>query len=187
MANVKILLPFILAWEGGFSNHKNDRGGATNKGVTLTVWKSQGYDKDGDGDIDVEDLKAITDDDVCNRILVPGYWNRWRADQINCQSIANLVVDWVWCSGRHGIVNVQKVLGVTADGIVGPKTIAAINNHNDQHMLFLKIWNARYEFLNGIAKRDPSQRVFLNGWRNRLASMRWGLLEYRKKVWEFKP
>ena len=53
MADVKILAPFILKWEGGFVNHPNDPGGATNKGVTIAVWKKQGYDKDGDGDIDI--------------------------------------------------------------------------------------------------------------------------------------
>ena len=32
MANSKILEPFILKWEGGFVNDKDDLGGATNMG-----------------------------------------------------------------------------------------------------------------------------------------------------------
>ena len=28
------------------------------------IWRKQGYDKDGDGDIDVDDLKLITDEDA---------------------------------------------------------------------------------------------------------------------------
>ena len=51
MADINVLAPFILSWEGGFGNHPADRGGATNKGVTIATWKAQGYDKDGDGDI----------------------------------------------------------------------------------------------------------------------------------------
>ena len=35
MANVNVLLPFILKWEGGFVNDPADAGGATNKGVTI--------------------------------------------------------------------------------------------------------------------------------------------------------
>ena len=57
MAEIKKLAPWILKWEGNFVNDPLDRGGATNKGVTIAVWKAQGYDKDGDGDIDVADLK----------------------------------------------------------------------------------------------------------------------------------
>ena len=64
MADVNKLLPFILKWEGGFVNDPADAGGATNKGVTIATWRNVGYDKDGDGDIDVKDLKLLSVDDV---------------------------------------------------------------------------------------------------------------------------
>lgn len=121
MAKVNILLPFILSWEGGFVNHPNDKGGATNKGVTLKTWKSIGYDKDKDGDIDVQDLKLITDEDVMNRVLKPYFWDKWHADSIKHQGIANLLVDWVWTSGSKGIIYPQQILGVKADGVVGTR------------------------------------------------------------------
>ena len=47
-------------------------------GVTISTWKQVGYDKDGDGDIDVNDLHLLTRDDVVNRVLKPHYWDRWR-------------------------------------------------------------------------------------------------------------
>ncbi len=67
MADVKILAPFILKWEGGFVDDPVDRGGATNKGVTIATWRQVGYDKDGDGDIDVDDLRLLTQDDAVKR------------------------------------------------------------------------------------------------------------------------
>ena len=40
MAKKEILKPFILSWEGGFANVKGDKGGATNKGVTLATFRN---------------------------------------------------------------------------------------------------------------------------------------------------
>ena len=126
MARLDILAPFILSWEGGYNKTKGDRGGATNKGVTLETWRRYGYDKNGDRVINEKDVMLITEADAVNRILRPVYWNKWRADEIQCQAIANLVVDWYWNSGIYGIKIPQKVLGVTIDGSVGAKTLAAI-------------------------------------------------------------
>ena len=82
MANVNQLAPFILKWEGGFVNDPADLGGATNMGVTIGTWKSCGYDKDGDGDIDVDDLHLLTREDVVKRVLKPHYWDRWKPHEL---------------------------------------------------------------------------------------------------------
>lgn len=190
MANANILLPFILRWEGGFVNDPTDRGGTTNKGVTITTWRQVGYDKDGDGDIDVDDLKLLTNEDVRDRVLVPHYWNRWKADTINDQKIANILVDWVWASGSHGIKIPQRLLGVNVDGIVGPKTIEAVN-FADPKSLFLAIYDERVKFINNIVERSVSeyekkigrkatetellkytQKRFRKGWLNRLSELK---------------
>lgn len=106
-------------------------------------------------------------------ILRTLYWDKWRADEINNQSIANLVVDWVWASGIYGIKYPQEVLGVAVDGVVGIKTLFAINNYENQKELFKKLWNRRKKHFEDIAKRNPSQKVFLKGWMNRLNAFKY--------------
>lgn len=186
MANINILAPFILSFEGGYVNDPADPGGATNRGVTIATWKAVGYDKDGDGDIDVDDLKKITAEDAVNRVMKPHYWDRWRADEIKSQSVANIVVDWVWASGKYGITEVQKILGVTVDGVVGPKTLAALNGQ-EPRALFDRIKRARIRFIDDIIAKRPSSAKFRNGWLRRLDYIRFGSLVHNSQPYKATP
>ena len=190
MAQIEKLAPFILKWEGGFVNDPADAGGATNKGVTIATWKRCGYDKDGDGDIDVDDLSLITKEDAVNRVMKPFYWDRWKADEIHSQKIANILVDWVWASGSHGIKIPQRMLGVSPDGIVGRKTLSAVN-FADPDELFDALFKARVDFLNDITQKSIARfeksvgrkatkfelyhctnKRFIKGWLNRLNDLK---------------
>lgn len=165
MAKAELLKPFILKWEGGFVDDPLDRGGATNKGITIGTFRNF-YGKDAT----VEQLKHITDEQWLH-IFKSGYWDKWKADDIENQSIADIVVDWAWASGTvTSIKQVQKILGVAVDGIVGNDTLTAINTA-DQSSLFDKIHSRRIEFVENIVKRDPSQARFLKGWKNRINSL----------------
>lgn len=165
MAKAELLKPFILRWEGGFVDDPLDRGGATNKGITIGTFRNF-YGKEAT----VEQLKNITDEQWLH-IFKCGFWDKWKADDINNQSIADIVVDWAWASGTvTSIKQVQKILGVAVDGIVGNDTLTAINTA-DQCTLFDKIHSRRIEFVENIVKRDPSQTRFLKGWKNRINSL----------------
>jgi len=172
MANIDILAPFILAHEGGFVNHPNDPGGATNKGVTLAVWKQQGYDKNGDGKIDVDDLKLLTPDDA-KRILKMLYWDRWFGGEIISQKVANTLVDWVWGSGSWGVKIPQRLLGLKEDGIVGYITLGAVNDaiRSDLDGFMKKLYKARYQYLADIINANPKLKVFEKGWNNRMKDL----------------
>lgn len=172
MADINKLVPIIFGWEGTWANDPVDKGGATMMGITLDTWKSCGYDKDGDGYIDVNDLKLIDKADVVYQILKPHYWDRWKADRIICQPLANILVDWVWASGKWGIVIPQRIMDLDDDGIVGNATLSKVNNCNCQ-VLFNDIKNARIKFVNDLCLRDQSQKKFLQGWLNRINSFKY--------------
>lgn len=195
MANVDLLIPFILRFEAGvaikdlslplpqifekarkrgFSNDPLDSGGATMCGVTLATYR-QYRRNNGQFTTTVSDLKNISYTEW-RAILKQLYWDRWKADKIQTQEIADILVDWVWASGIHGIKQPQKILvnkfpEVVADGIVGTKTLNAVNNYDTQRDLFTQIHKARIRFVNNIVSRNPTQRKWLNGWLRRINSL----------------
>lgn len=163
MADYRILKPFILKWEGGFVNDPNDSGGATNKGVTLATYRRYKGES-----ASVDDLKAITDEDW-TAIFKEMYWDKFRADEIASQTVANLCVDWLWMSGTKAIKYVQRLVGATEDGIVGKQTLSRLNAKGES--LVLDIYNYRKDFYHRIVTSRPNQKRFLRGWINRLNAL----------------
>lgn len=162
--DIRPFVAFIKSWEGGYANVPGDKGGPTNQGITLATFRSvYGRNKT------VEDLKRLTDQQW-EHIFRTKFWDRWKADQINDTSVAFFLVGWVWGSGVWGIKNPQKVLGVPVDGVVGPKTIAAINARNGRE-LFEALKAEKRAYLERICVSTPTNRKFLKGWLRRLDSV----------------
>lgn len=164
MADYTKLKPFILRWEGGYVCDKDDLGGATNKGITLATYRQYyGQNKTA------ADLKRITDQQW-EHIFKTGYWDKWLGDRIESQNVANMVVDWLWCSGAYGIKIPQRVLGVTVDGSVGSKTIAALNAQ-DPKTLFNRLKQERLNFIDRICQTRPQNKKYRKGWLSRINSL----------------
>lgn len=177
MADCNILAPFIMFWEGGiYVNDPNDSGGPTMKGVTLNTFRSFfGASKT------VDDLKKITDEQW-TLIFKSGFWNKCKADDIKCQSIANMIVDWAYNAGALTVIKrIQRLVGVTADGIVGPKTLAAINSKNSRS-LFYQLHNDREAYYRSLSKF----KIYGNGWLNRNNSIHFSALDYSGACHSFK-
>jgi lysozyme family protein len=189
MARCENLVRFILKWETGvsdermaneplfekakkkgFANDPSDLGDATMCGITLKTYteyrKRKGLTKPT-----VEDLKAISYGEWLE-ILKTMFWDRWKADQIQSQSVANFLVDWVWASGVYGIKLPQKVLNVSIDGVVGPKTLAAINE-KDPAIVFGLMKQERIDYTERICKSRPQNRKFRTGWLNRINDLKY--------------
>lgn len=196
MAQIDTLTPFVLYFEAGvskrflslpisdlfeeakrtgFSNDPDDSGGATMCGVTIATYrtyrKAQGF-----ATTTVSDLKRMTYTDW-RGVFKKMFWDRWKGDQIQSQALANILVDWVWASGAYGITMPQQILGVTADGIVGVKTITALNAASPQP-LFSQLHQARIDYVEGIARRNPRKGKFLKGWKRRINAITYGGLKY---------
>lgn len=162
---------FCRSWEGGWSNHPNDKGGATMRGVTYTTFcafrKAKGLQKPT-----LLDLKNISDKEW-NSVLRWHTWDKLKLDQVNDEWVTYLLADCAWMSGSGYIKRVQKLLGLKDDGIVGVKTLAKINSFNGEN-LFNILWKQRQSFYYGIGKGTNS--VFLKGWLRRLDCVRYGYL-----------
>lgn len=166
MANFDKFFTTLLKHEGGWVDHPLDRGSATNYGITIGEWLRSGYDKDKDGDIDKWDLKKITPEDA-KPIAKRKYWDKINGDVIKSQSVAEFLMDWAYLSGSsRAIKKVQEILGLTVDGVIGTKTITAINS-TEPKILFTKLKESREKFFYAIVANNPSQKVFLKGWLNR--------------------
>lgn len=188
MANVERIVPFIIQSESGitpagltgeklfeksrrtgYANDPDDSGGATMVGVTLATYteycRKKGYPLPSAVDLYNIPYARWLD------ILKTMYWDKWRADEIRSQSVSEILVDWVWMSGKHGIIIPQRLLGVTADGIVGPKTIAAVNAQPSA-TLFDRLKSERTAFIDRICASRPANNKYKKGWLNRLDSIK---------------
>ena len=154
-------------------------------GIILETYKAYCKSK-GKRTPTINDLKEMPYEEWFE-IFKTRFWDKMLADQINNQSIANLCVNTVWGTGPGYIKIIQCVLGVKQDGVVGPITLAAINNYPSQKILFEKLWLRRKKFFEDIVEssvkayerkrgRKATEREllkytkkrFLKGWLNRL-------------------
>lgn len=196
MAKIDEIIPFILHFEAGvdkrylslppaqifeqakktgFANDPDDAGGATMCGITIETYKTyckrKGYPVPT-----VTRLRSITYEQWLD-VLKTLFWDKWMADSIRNQALANILVDWVWASGINGIKIPQRILGVKQDGIVGPITLEAVNT-SDYKKLFDEIHEARIKFVEDIVSRKPNQKKFINGWKRRINAITFTGLNY---------
>lgn len=105
----------LLGNEGGYVNHPSDPGGATRWGITARVALKNGYTGDM-RDFPVEKAKEIAR---------KSYWDAVRADDLP-DAVRFDVFDAAYNHGpKQAILFLQRAVGVTADGAIGPQTLSA--------------------------------------------------------------
>ncbi len=141
---------------GKGSNDPNDRGGRTQYGISEKsnpeAWK--------DGKVDYNEARKIYE---TKYLVGPGF------DKISNPRLRDILVDFGVTSGPSlAITRLQEVLKIDADGVLGPKTLAAIEAQEPRRLVN-KIALERIKMAGRIVKRDPSQIKWLGGWLNRFA------------------
>ena len=146
----------LLKHEGGFSNHKDDRGGATRYGVTEAVAREAGYRGD------MRELPL----DLAQRIYKDRYWDAVQAEHLPAD-IRYAVFDAAVNSGVAQAAKwLQRACGVKDDGVIGPQTIRAANALHPEG-LKRKMLAQRLRFMATLANWP----AFGRGWANRIADL----------------
>jgi lysozyme family protein len=167
--NFRDCLELVLKHEGGFVNHPKDPGGMTNLGVTKKVWEDWiGHE------VDEKAMRALTP-----AIVAPMYEMKyWRTSY--CEKLPRgldlLVFSMAVNAGSGRSVKLlQDAIGVVADGVIGPNTMARINEANVETLID-SFSEARRQFYRGL-KTFP---VFGKGWLSRTDSERLEALDMAK-------
>ena len=162
MDRFKKFLDYIFEVEGGYTNDENDRGGATNFGITEEEAREFGY---------TGDMRNLTKDFAKN-IYLKKYYLGNKLDKIKNDKVALSIFDWAVNSGRRGIKKAQIVANkfgasLIVDGIIGSKTLEAINAIEPK-MFLNEYHEMQRTFYKNLAAKDNTQEDFLKGWLNRV-------------------
>lgn len=161
-------LNLVLRFEGGYSDHPKDPGGATKFGITrrtLATWRGiKPWWK-----LPKVEVKQLGRTEA-SKIYFVHYWQRSGANELP-EALGFVLFDFAVNSGpQRAVKQLQRQLNVRADGIVGPVTRAAINNYCRKHTLghLVKTYVARrHKFLKSLR----TYQVFGKGWSNRIAGV----------------
>jgi len=143
----------LMGNEGDYSNNPADPGGETMYGITKRVARANGYDGEM-RDLPLETAKAIAKKQ---------YWDKMNCDTMDIH-LAFQIFDTVY-NGGHPTQWLQRAVGVTEDGVLGPATLAAIAA-TDVDKVIMRFDAYRLQYLAEL-KAWPT---FGHGWVNRIAN-----------------
>ena len=155
--NFQQALDLTLGFEGGFCDNPKDPGGMTNLGVTRSTWE------DWVGTIVTEDCMRHLSVEEVTPLYRGRFWNRACCEDLPA-GLDFCVFDYAVNSGpKQAVVTLQRVLGLKADGVIGPLTLAAIGREN-VGSLIEDYCDSRLRFLESL----KGFAVFGKGWTRRV-------------------
>ena len=158
--NFEKALAKVLEHEGGYVNHPRDPGGMTNLGVTKRAWEEW-----VGREVSEKEMRALTSAQV-TPFYKRKYWDKVRGDELP-EGVDYIVFDTAVNSGPGRAVKfLQECVGTTADGVIGPKTLAAVQTMGPQKLIAAYA-KKRLDFLAAL----PTWDAFGKGWSRRVAEV----------------
>lgn len=143
----------ILINEGGYVNDPRDKGGETKYGISKKAYPN----------IDIKNLSL----EQARAIYHRDYWQRCKCEFLP-DALSVAVFDYAVNSGcRKAIRDLQAVLGVAVDGIIGNQTIGSANRI-PQRKVLSEYLDKRLNYLMSL----KSWARYGNGWGNRIKRVR---------------
>jgi len=171
---------FRAKWEGGLTDNSSDPGGITKYGVSLRWLKSVGHDVDNDGDVDADDIRALTPDQA-GELFKDRFWDAYKLDDFPDATGMALYDAMVNTGPVQAVKFLQRAgnfypgIVLRDDGVVGQKTRDAVasiaTDLASDVALAMRCIKERKAFYVRLSQQKPSLSVFLKGWLNRSAAL----------------
>lgn len=161
-SNYAKCLALTLGYEGGKDDHPKDPGGRTAYGIIQRVYDAW-RQKNG---LPTKDVWTISEAEKL-AIYRENYWDPLRGDELP-PGLDMVTFDGGVNSGiSRGAKWLQGALGITADGKVGPATIAAAEACKDRAAVVRKACASRLSFVRSL----KTFATFGKGWSRRIADV----------------
>ena len=161
MADFKTAFTFVLQHEDSTCSGKVtvDAGGRTRFGIAEKFHP----------DLPEEFFSGPAEDALAEaeKIEEREYWDAMRLAEVENQNVANKLFDMGVNMGvRQASVYAQRAARVAEDGVIGPQSLAAINNADPiaYYQALCELSAAHYR---QVAAVNPAQAVNLKGWMKR--------------------
>ena len=166
MNNYREAIELVIKHEGGYVKDPLDRGGETYKGISRRFFpKWEGWE--------IVDIDHFDDrlDDLVVEFYKEYFWDPLKLSNVEDDFVASMLMNVGVNQGKKSVAKkIQRILGVTQDGIIGPVTIGKLNEANRDAFVYQFIIET-VDLYTHIINKDRSQKKFITGWLNRAMSL----------------